>query len=1298
MLLGLCGQDGRCGAARGRARGPRCARAPLSAAPQWQMKCCKCDSRLPHSYNSHRVENVATATGPLRWWQSQNGVSPVSLQLDLDRRFQLQDVVMDFKGPMPAALLVERSSDFGKTWQVYCFLAADCASAFPGVPQGQPRGWQDVRCRALPQRPLGRPNGGQVQVNLMDLASGIPGTRSQKIQELGPITNLRVNLTGLGPVPQWGRQPPSAYYAISQLRLQGSCFCHGHANRCVSPPGAPAGLQVPEVCVCQHNTAGPHCERCAPSYNDRPWRPADDRDPHACQRCDCNGHSETCHFDPAEFAASQGAHGGVCDDCRDHTEGRHCERCRPHYFRNRRPGAPPSEACLPCECDPDGAVPGAPCDPLTGQCVCKEHVQGERCDLCKPGFTGLAHADPRGCRRCDCNVLGSRQDLPCEEESGRCLCLPHVVGPKCDQCAPYHWKLASGRGCEPCVCDPRNSLSPQCHQASGRLQPPRGTRLLALWLGLSAPGLRLVSGSPVLPWAWGCAGRGCAGQGWPLRGPGRRSHITSQFTGQCPCREGFGGLTCRTAAVRQCPDRTFGDPAAGCQGACRGPGGSARPGWVGPGWRVAAAHPRVPRPSQVLSATSRGQRAQEGPSRGHADLAQNPLCPLTRPGGGAVWGSPATITRGPPPGPDGPHLALGCDCDFRGTEGPGCDKASGRCLCRPGLTGPRCDQCQRGLCGRSPACVSCHPCFQVHDADLRAQARRLGGLRNATTSLGLGSGLAARDLASRVLDARTKMEQIQAVLGKAAATEQEVAQVANAVRSIRRTLQGLQLDLPLEEETLSLPGDLEHLDRSFSRLLLLYQSKREQFERASSTDPAGALRMLTAASQRSTQAERQASDSARLLLRLRDSRREAEALGRQAGGAGGASGPQLAALRLELAALPDLTPAANRLCGGSRQTACTLGACLGELCPRDNGTACGPHCRGALPRAGAAIRTAGQAAEQLRGLSSQLQQTRLMIRAAEEAASKVQADAQSLQMQVAAGRARMQEDVGRSQLLLQQVRDFLTDPDTDTAAVQEVSEAVLALWLPTDSATVLRKMSEVQAIAARLPNVDLVLAQTKQDIARARRLQAEAEQARSRAHAVEGQVDGVVDNLRQGAGALQEARDTMQGTSRYLRLLQERVAEVRQVLGPAERLVAGMTEQLGGFRVRMEELSRQARLQRAEAAQALQLAEGASQRALSAQEGFVSVKLKYAQLKERLGRAPALGEQGGRVLSVKTEAERLFGETVQMMDRMRDMEAELLQGSRAILLRSADLSGLERRVEQIRDHINGRVLYYASCK
>ncbi|XP_068930867.1 laminin subunit beta-3 isoform X1 [Petaurus breviceps papuanus] len=1112
---------------------------------EWKMKCCKCDSRLPHGYNSHRVENVVSSSGPTRWWQSQNDVSPVSLQLDLDRKFQLQDITLDLQGPLPAGMLIEHSPDFGKTWKVYQYVAPNCATTFPQLRQGHPQNWQDVRCQPLSTQHTGPNRGGKVHLNLLDLASGIQATQSQKIHELGEITNLRVNFTKLAPVPQRGYHPPSAYFAVSQLRLQGSCLCHGHADRCAPLPGTPvdpsARVQVHDVCVCQHNTAGPNCDRCAPFYNNRPWRPADDQNPHECQRCDCNGHSETCHFDPAVFAASQGVSGGVCDNCRDHTEGKNCERCQLHYFLNRRPGAPIQETCIPCECDPDGAVQGAPCDPLTGQCVCKENVKGERCDLCKPGFTGLTYANPQGCSRCDCSILGSRRDMPCDEETGRCLCLPNVVGPKCDQCAPHYWKVASGRGCEPCNCDPHNSYSPQCNQ----------------------------------------------------------------FTGQCPCREGFDGPTCSAASIRQCPDRSYGDSGSGCRG---------------------------------------------------------------------------------------------CDCDFRGTEGPGCDKATGRCLCRPGFVGPRCDQCQRGFCDNYPICVACHPCFQMYDRNIREEVLRLRALLNTTAALRPGSGLEERRLGPRMVEAENSIRQIQAILRTPSVTEQEITEVANVIFSVRRTLQSLRTDLPLEEETDSILRELENLDRSLKLLLIQYQNKREQFERISSTDPSGSFRMLNSAYQMSSQAAQRIASSSNLLLQAHNSRREAERLERQVEGSGSTGGPQLQTLRQQMASFPNLTPTINQICGTTRQETCTPGQCQGMLCPQDNGTVCGADCRGILRRAGSSFRTAKQVSQQLQNFNAQLQQTRQMIREAEEAATQIQTDAQRLETQVSNSRSQMEEDVQRTRLLIQQVRDFLTDPSTDAATIQEISESVLALWLPTDSATVLRKMNEIQAIAARLPNVDLILSQTRQDITRARKLQDEAELARSRAIAVEGQVEDVVENLRQGTAALQEAEDTMQGTSRSLGLLQDRIAEVKQVLTPTERMVTGMTEQLTNFRDRIEQLRNKVGEQRAEAAQAQQIAQGANEHALSAQQGFERVKQKYAELKDRMGQSPMLGEQGNRILSVKSEAEELFEETMSMMDRMKGMEAELLLGNQAITQRSADLTGLEKHVEKIRDHINERVLYYATCQ
>lgn len=67
----------------------------------------------------------------------------------------------------------------------------------------------------------------------------------------------------------------------------GSCMCHGHANRCLPDTGSnqlPDGVQVHPQCDCQHNTAGVNCERCAELFQDLPWRPAEEGNPHTCKR------------------------------------------------------------------------------------------------------------------------------------------------------------------------------------------------------------------------------------------------------------------------------------------------------------------------------------------------------------------------------------------------------------------------------------------------------------------------------------------------------------------------------------------------------------------------------------------------------------------------------------------------------------------------------------------------------------------------------------------------------------------------------------------------------------------------------------------------------------------------------------------------------------------------------------------------------------------------------------------------------------------------------------------------------
>ncbi|NXR73991.1 LAMB3 protein, partial [Pycnonotus jocosus] len=1099
---------------------------------QWSMKCCRCDSRLPHSYSGHRVENVLSSAGRARWWQSQNGVERVSLQLDLEQMFQLDSVVLHFRSP-PAAMLIERSLDSGRTWQVLQYLASDCATAFPRVPRGSPEGWQDPRCQELRGHPL---HGGTVKFSVRDLGSTISSSHSQAIEKLSPFTNLRINFTELPHIPRQGYHAPSTFYALTEMQVLGSCFCHGHAERC-APAGDGHSTQVPGHCVCQHNTAGPHCERCAALFNARPWAPAEDSHPHECQRCDCNGHSSSCHFDPELFRASGGASGGVCDNCQHNTEGTNCERCQTGYFRNPRQELSHPEACLPCECDPDGTVPGSACDPGTGRCVCKDNVQGDRCHLCKPGFAQLTAANPAGCRRCSCNALGTRQDaVPCDGDSGSCSCLPNVVGSDCGQCAAGHWGLGSGQGCRPCACHPRGSLSPHC----------------------------------------------------------------DQLTGQCPCRDGFTGQSCSALGQQQCPPRHYRDAQGGC---------------------------------------------------------------------------------------------TECDCDFDGTEEPGCDRATGRCLCRAGVTGPRCDRCQQGHCGPYPGCQLCHPCFHTHHGDVQRLRQRRAGLANATALLPAGTG--GSQLGPRLSQAQGNLQQARGILGHPAVTQQSLAQAGTALAAIREQVRGINPNLHILDDTASLSRELEALNSSLFVTNSQYQSKRTQFESSRSTDLSGAFQTIRSAYRSSSSAAGLAAGAPGLLAQARESRGSIAGLQRDLAG----DTAKLLALKGELASAPDITPIINQVCGGARVEPCTPAHCPGLLCPRDNGSACGAGqpCHGLFPLASGALAAAGRAAKEFSSLSARLQDTAQLIETTELSASQIQSSMRRLVEQLGVSRTQIQSDVRRLRQLLQRVRSFLADKDTDPASIQEISESVLSLRLPTDAAAVRRRVTEIQRLAAELQCPEDILAQTAQDIARAKRLQQEAEQARNRANAVEGSVEEVLGTLQRAHTVLLEAQGALRGSGSSLRFIQERVDEIEAVLGPAESSLGAVGAGLAELEARLAQLQRGAEQNRLRAGDTRDTAGTAAQRASSAQQALAQVKELYSELQSRMGQGLELGEQGRRVQSIGQEAQALFQETMGIMLRMETLESEIQEGNEALLARMSRLSGLEEQVGRIRDTIKRKVNYYDSC-
>ncbi|KAM9705417.1 netrin-4 [Menidia menidia] len=391
-------------AAAAAAAGPACGAA----------KCAKCNAGLPPLSHLAGAMSDSSFRHPNTWWQSAEGAESETVQLDLETEFFFTHLILVFRSPRPAAMTLERSQDFGRTWRMLQYYAANCSAAF-GLEEGKAAaaGRDGAACTSKYSGGYPCSRGEVIYRTLPKWQSLDPfGVEGQ--QQLR-VTNIRIRLLKRQACPCKTKDlasvdAPTRHFAIYDLIVKGSCFCNGHAEQCIPAPGyQPISDRTNHVihgkCVCRHNTAGEHCERCAPLYNDRPWQPADGLTgaPHECRKCKCGGHAQSCHFDWTAWRESGQRSGGVCD-CAHNTEGRQCQKCKSGFYRDpQRPLTAP-DSCKPCDCHPLGSMPfpsadSSLCDPANGNCICKPGVGGAHCDRCMVGYWGF---HDYGCRPCDC--------------------------------------------------------------------------------------------------------------------------------------------------------------------------------------------------------------------------------------------------------------------------------------------------------------------------------------------------------------------------------------------------------------------------------------------------------------------------------------------------------------------------------------------------------------------------------------------------------------------------------------------------------------------------------------------------------------------------------------------------------------------------------------------------------------------------------------------------------------------------------------------------------------------------------
>uniref|UniRef100_A0A3Q3B8L8 Usher syndrome 2A (autosomal recessive, mild) n=1 Tax=Kryptolebias marmoratus TaxID=37003 RepID=A0A3Q3B8L8_KRYMA len=227
------------------------------------------------------------------------------------------------------------------------------------------------------------------------------------------------------------------------------CNCSGLGVIQTSTRAVSSCNQRTGQCHCKPHVTGLSCDRCEFGY----WNLSH---PDGCIPCDC---------DPlGSFSSFCEPEGGQCE-CKPGVGGQRCDSCGSGLY-----GLGLEGSCAPCNCSHDGTVLGTDCDPYTGQCVCKEHVEGRRCDSCRRGYHTLERRNSLGCLPCVCDISGTVPGGVCDMWTGQCPCKEGVEGVHCTSCLHnYYNRSLDPESCVPCICDPRGTvMGSVCDSTTGQ--------------------------------------------------------------------------------------------------------------------------------------------------------------------------------------------------------------------------------------------------------------------------------------------------------------------------------------------------------------------------------------------------------------------------------------------------------------------------------------------------------------------------------------------------------------------------------------------------------------------------------------------------------------------------------------------------------------------------------------------------------------------------------------------------------------------------------------------------------------
>ncbi|XP_051534089.1 netrin-G2 isoform X1 [Myxocyprinus asiaticus] len=267
----------------------------------------ECDASNPDLAHPPQLMQDRERSGLITYWQTvtwRRYPEPLQANITLTWNKTLEltdDIQITFEYGRPTIMVLEKSLNFGRTWQPYQYYADDCVDAF-NMP---PRRVRDLNaanatrviCTEHYSRWVGSKNEKVVRFEVRSRFAIFAGPRllnmeglytrmeSMKgLRDFFTFTNLRLRLLkpALGGTYVQRDNLLKYFYAISNVEVLARCKCNLHASQCVYVDG---NLQ----CQCEHNTTGQDCQRCKKGYKAKTWKagsylPTPNGSPNTCSQ------------------------------------------------------------------------------------------------------------------------------------------------------------------------------------------------------------------------------------------------------------------------------------------------------------------------------------------------------------------------------------------------------------------------------------------------------------------------------------------------------------------------------------------------------------------------------------------------------------------------------------------------------------------------------------------------------------------------------------------------------------------------------------------------------------------------------------------------------------------------------------------------------------------------------------------------------------------------------------------------------------------------------------------------------